>query len=86
MYSTNITSARNNLYKLADRALDDSEIISINTKKGDVVLVSADDYNSMVETLRVLQDKRTMEYIMEAKQNLDNESYWVDESEVNWDV
>ena len=86
MYNTNITSARNNLYKLADRALDDSEIISISTKKGNIVMVSEDDYNSMVETLIVLQDKRTMEYIMEAKQNLDNKSYWVDESEVNWDV
>lgn len=67
-------------------AIDNSEIININTKNGNALLISEDDYNSLVETLYIMQDEKTMEAIKEARENLDNESYWIDESEANWDV
>ncbi len=86
MYNTNVTNARANLYNLVKMAIDNSEIININTKSGNALLIGEDDYNSLVETLYIMQDEKTMEAIKEARENLDNESYWIDESEVNWDV
>ena len=86
MYNTNVTNARANLYNLVNMAIDNSEIVNINTRNGNALLISEDDYNSLLETIYIMQDKKTMEAIKEAKENSDNESYWLDESEVNWDV
>ncbi len=86
MYNTNITNARANLYNLVNMAIDDSEVININTKNGNALLISEDDYNSLLETIYIMQDKETMKAIKEAKENMKNEDYWVDESEVNWNV
>ena len=86
MYNTNITNARANLYNLVNMAIDDSEVININTKNGNALLISEDDYNSLLETIYIMQDKETMKIIKEAKENMKNEDYWVDESEVNWNV
>lgn len=86
MYNTNITNARANLYHLVNMAIDDSEVININTKNGNALLISEDDYNSLLETIYIMQDKETMKTIKEAKENMKNKDYWVDESEVNWNV
>lgn len=86
MYNTNITNARANLYNLVNMAIDDSEVININTKNGNALLISEDDYNSLLETIYIMQDKETMNAIKESKKNMNNDNYWVDESEVNWDV
>ncbi len=51
MYNTNITQARSNLYKLVDMTIEDGEIININTKKGNAVIISETDYNALMETL-----------------------------------
>ena len=86
MYNTNITNAIINLYNLVNMAIDDSEIININTKHGNALIISEEDYNSLVETLYIMRDKNTMKAIKEAKENENNEEYWIDESEVKWDV
>ncbi len=86
MYNTNITNARANLYNLVNMAIDDSEVININTKNGNALLISEDDYNSLLETIYIMQDKETMNAIKESKENMNNDNYWVDESEVNWNV
>lgn len=51
MYNTNISNARANLYNLVDMAIEDSEVININTKRGNAVILSEVDYNSLIETL-----------------------------------
>lgn len=86
MYNTNITNARANLYNLVNMAIDDSEVINISTKNGNALLISEDDYNSLLETIYIMQDKETMKAIKESKENMNNDNYWTDESEVNWDV
>ena len=86
MYNTNITKARNNLYNLVNMVIEDSEIININTKHGNALIISEDDYNSLAETIYIMRDKDTMEAIKEAKVKENNEEYWVNESEVKWDV
>lgn len=51
MYNTNVTAARNNLYKLVDMAIDTGEIVNIHSKKGSAFIISGDDYGALIETL-----------------------------------
>ena len=48
---TNITNARNNLFELVEEVLDNNEVYRITSKKGNVVLLSDEDYSGIMETL-----------------------------------
>lgn len=67
-YNTNITNARKDLYKLADLAIETGLKININTKKGNVVLLSEDDYRSLLETINLSQNKAYKETLIEGLQ------------------
>ncbi len=54
-YNTNITNARKDLYKLAEMALENGVEININTKKGNVIMISEDEYRSLLETIYLSQ-------------------------------
>lgn len=82
MYNTNVTNARANLYNLINMAIDNNEVININTKSGNAVLISEEDYNSLIETLYLSSDP-------EYKKSLINEmktplEECVDEEEIEW--
>lgn len=47
----NITSARAEFFKLASSCIKYNNVIKINTKDGNVILLSEEDYNSLLETL-----------------------------------
>ncbi len=47
----NITNARVDLYKLASSCIKYNNIININTKEGNVIMMSEEDYNSLIESL-----------------------------------
>lgn len=51
MQNTNITSARAELFKLASSCIKYNNVININTKDGNVIMLSEEDYNSLLETL-----------------------------------
>ena len=50
-----ITVARTNLYKLAERAIESHEPITLVGKNGNVVMLSLEDYESLQETIYILQ-------------------------------
>ena len=50
-YNVNITNARKELYKLTDMVIDNDVVVNITTNHGNAVLISADKYNSLLETL-----------------------------------
>ncbi len=82
MYNTNVTNARANLYNLVNMAIDNSEIININTKNGNALLISEDDYNSLVETLYLSSDPEYKKSLIEGKNtNLED---CIDEENLNW--
>ena len=54
MTTLNATEARSRLYKLIDEAADTHEPIIITGKRGNAVLVSEEDWNSIKETLVLL--------------------------------
>lgn len=51
MTNTNATNLRKNLFEYLNLAIDFNDIINVNTKKGNVVIISEEEYNSLVETL-----------------------------------
>lgn len=51
MLNINITKARSELYKLASSCIKYNNIVNINTKEGNVILISEEDYNNLVESL-----------------------------------
>ena len=51
MTNTNATNLRNNLFTYLDSAIEYNDIINVNTKKGNVVIISEAEYNGLLETL-----------------------------------
>ena len=46
----NITNARNNLFEMVDEVIEKNEVFRITSKKGNVVLLSEEDYSGILET------------------------------------
>ena len=82
MYNTNVTNARANLYNLINMAIDNNEIININTKNGNAVLISEEDYNSLIETLYLSADPEYKKSLIDGKNTPLEEC--VDEEEIEW--
>lgn len=51
MVNLNISNARAELYKLASSCIRYNDVINISTKDGNVILMSEDDYRSLIESL-----------------------------------
>lgn len=66
MDNINITNARQNLYSLAEQAVESSRPIRITSKAGDVVLVSAADWEAIEETLYLHSIPGLVDSILEA--------------------
>jgi len=51
MLNTNITAFRKNIFALLEQTIRYNEPINISTKDGNAVVLSEEDYRSMIETL-----------------------------------
>lgn len=51
MTTTSITNFRKNIYKMMENTVRYNEPVSITTKDGNAVMISQEEYNSLVETL-----------------------------------
>lgn len=66
MVSLNISNARDELYKLASSCIKFNDIVNITTKEGNVIMISEDDYNSLIESLYLAGIKNVYEDIEKA--------------------
>lgn len=66
MIYLNINSARDKLYNLASSCIKYNDIVTISTKEGNVVLLSEDEYRSLIESLHLAGVKGVYEDIEEA--------------------
>ena len=66
MINLNISNARNELYKLASSCIKYNDIVNINTKEGNVIMLSEDDFNSLIESLYLAGIKGVYEDIEKA--------------------
>jgi PHD/YefM family antitoxin component YafN of YafNO toxin-antitoxin module len=51
LLNTNATNFRKDIFKLLEQTIKFNEPININTKDGNVVVISEEDYNGLMETL-----------------------------------
>ena len=51
MINLNISKARDELYKLASSCISYNDTVNISTKEGNVIMISEEDYNSLIESL-----------------------------------
>lgn len=80
MTNTNITNARTNLFKLADQVIKFNDVVNITTKDGNVVLLSEEDYNALIETIYLYSMPGMKESIEEGVNTPLDEC-----SELNWE-
>lgn len=60
------SEARSRLFPLIQQVNDDHEPVRINSKNGDAVLMSAEDYDSWQETIYLLRSPENARRLMEA--------------------
>ena len=82
MTNTNITNFRKNCFEYINQAVMYNDVVNINTKNGNAVVISEDDYNGLLETLYLSNDPKVKNEIIDGK-NAHLEDC-VDESEIDW--
>ena len=68
MSTTNVTELRNNLFNIIDNVIEYNDSVTVNTRKGNAVILSEEDYNGMVETIYLLSQKGLLNRIKEGEE------------------
>ncbi len=82
MTNVNITNFRKNIYDMIEKTIEYNEPLNIVTKKGNAIVLSEEDYNSLIETLYISSVPNMKEEII--KRANDENDEFVDEDEVEW--
>ena len=82
MIATNITSFRKNVFCLLEQTIKYNEPLSINTKAGNAIVLSEEDYNGMIETIYLMSVPTMKEKLLEGKNTSLSEC--IPENEVEW--
>lgn len=83
MTNINVTNFRKDIYKILDNAIKYNEPINISTKNGNAILLSEEDYNSLIETLYIESVPGLKKKILDRKKSKEEE--FVSEDEVDWE-
>lgn len=80
---TNVTVAdfRRRIFEYVDRVIRFNGAVNVATENGNAVLISEEEYNGMVETLRLMRIPGMVEEIREARCAPDDEFTPLDEIE-----
>ena len=82
MLNTNITNFRKNIFSLLEQTIKYNEPVNISTKAGNAVIISEEDYNSLIETVYLSSVPQQREKIIEGLHTpLDQ---CLPENEVEW--
>lgn len=82
MTNTNITNFRKDIYELLKQTIKFNEPINITTKDGNVVVLSEEDYNGLIETVYLLNIPDMKEKLIKGKNTAIEEC--VEEDDVEW--
>lgn len=82
MTTVNVTSFRKDIYSLLEQTIRYNEPINISTKNGNAVVLSEEDYNSLMETLYIMSVPNLKDEIIERAN--DKDENFVNEDEVEW--
>lgn len=82
MTNVNITNFRKDIYELLKQTIKFNEPVNVSTKDGNVVVLSEEDYNNLMETLYISSIPGLKEEIVK-RMNADDEEF-LSEDEVEW--
>jgi Antitoxin of toxin-antitoxin stability system len=82
MLNTNITNFRKNIFSLLEQTIKYSEPVNISTKAGNAIIISEEDYNSLMETVYLSSIPQQREKIIEGLHTPLDEC--LPEDEVEW--
>ena len=72
MIAVNYSQVRENLKTYMDKATDDFETIIVTRKDKNVVIISEEAYNNLLENAYLLKDKANYDWLMESKKQLES--------------
>ncbi len=67
MFKTNITTLRIKLSNILDNVVKNNEIVNVNTKNGNAVIISEDDYNGIIVTIELSSNSKLKKKILKGK-------------------
>lgn len=82
MINTNITNFRKDIYNILEQTIKFNEPVNVTTKDGNAVILSEEEYNSIMETLYLSSLPGMKETIMEGLATPVSEC--VNENEAEW--
>ena len=76
MLAVNYTNFRENLKDYMDKATDDYETMIVTRKNNkNVVMISEESYNNLMENVHVMGNKSNYDWLMESKEQLESGKY-----------
>ncbi len=84
MKTVSVTQARQNIYQLLEETISSSEPVQITTKKGNVIIVSEEDWTAIQETLYLLSIPGMRESLIEGTNTPIEECKTAEE--IGWDL
>lgn len=82
MTNTSATALRKNLFGMLSNAIKYNETINVNTKDGNAVILSEEEYNGLIATLELSSNRTLRDKILAGKDESIEECVSMDE--VNW--
>lgn len=80
MLAVNYTNLRDNMKTYMDRVTDDYETMIVTRKDNkNVVMLSEESYNNLMENVYVMGNKANYDWLMESKAQLESGNYSVRE-------
>lgn len=70
MTTLTATQARQNLFELVKKSVKGHAPVKITSKNGDVVMISEEDYEGLLETLELLSKKGMLKSVRHAKADI----------------
>ena len=67
MTTTNISLLRKNLFTTFDNVIQFNQPVVVNTKRGNAVIISLEEYNAMIETIYLSSQPGLLEKIKEGE-------------------
>ena len=64
MTNTNITNLRKQLFEYVNQAIEYNDVINVNTKSGNAIIMSEEEYNGLIETLFLSSNPKVKEDIV----------------------
>ena len=82
MLNTNITNFRKNIFSMLEQTVRYNQTLNVSTKDGNAVILSEDDYRSLMETVSLLSIPGMRDKLIEGRETPLADC--VPESEVEW--